>query len=62
MRICDFIVEEQARVKAFRNAWMDAHGRAPKYFPLAMDAGEWDEALSMWNGEPFETDGLETDD
>lgn len=60
MKIGDFILEEQARVKAFQDAWMEANERDPDHFPLIMDPGQWDEALIMWDGTPFVIDDLET--
>ena len=56
MTLDEFINEEAQRVARFRDAWREANAIAPAAFPLTMPPGEWDEALAMWDGLPFDAE------
>ena len=44
-----FLEQERARLIEFERQWREGMAAKPMYFPKAMDAGLWDEALSAFD-------------
>lgn len=43
MTLDEFVAEEQARITAFRAAWLRDAQQAPEQYPMDLEPGDWDE-------------------